>query len=259
MEVSCEVIALLKSLGLYELYSCISSPPIKKQITQKEGAPDESLIKAQQDLDHPLVKDLRKAIQSVESLETLYKLIREFDGCELKKSANSTVLFDGTPNSRVVLLGEAPGASEDEQGIPFCGESGRLLDLMLASIGLSRKKDVYITNTVFWRPPANRRPTNLEVELCRPMTEKHIGLIKPKVLVLVGSTALCAMLGSDKQITKMRGNYFKYINQYLDEPVIATAIFHPAYLLRQPLKKKETWFDLLKLKDMLSIDFPPLH
>lgn len=246
------MIELLKTLGLYELHCCITASPVKKKVNKTLKSSNELLIKAQQGLDNSLVKSVREEIKLIDNLDSLYGLIKEFDECELKKSATNTVLFDGSPKARIMLVGEAPGASEDEQGIPFCGESGRLLDLMLESIGLSRKEDVYITNTVFWRPPANRKPTNLEVELCRPMTEKHIALIKPKVLVLVGSTALCAMLGDDKQITKIRGNYFKYINQYLDEPVTTTAIFHPAYLLRQPLKKKETWFDLLKLKDVLT-------
>ena len=151
-----------------------------------------------------------------------------------------------------MIVGEAPGASEDEQGIPFCGESGKLLDLILRSIGLSRKENVYITNTVFWRPPANRRPTEIEIAICRPFLEKHIALINPKLLLLVGSTAVASLFGQEIQITKIRGQYSQYQNAYLKEPIIATAIFHPAYLLRQPLKKKETWFDVLTIKKFLE-------
>lgn len=248
--------ALLKSLGLYELYCCITrdqkeAPSQSAKALQKSITTARPQFNIQRDLDHPLVAGARQGADAATSLAELYKLIKDFEGCELKKAANHTVICDGSPNAPVMLVGEAPGASEDQQGIPFCGESGQLLDLMLASIGLKRKTDVYITNLVFWRPPANRRPTSLETELCRPMAEKHIALISPKVLVLVGSTALCALLGADKQITKVRGNYFNYMNKYLTEPMLATVIFHPAYLLRQPLKKKETWFDLIKLKDTL--------
>lgn len=243
----------LEIMGLHEtfLYDVPPSGTEASNKTVHSNAMLDEQAPTAADLEDPLVRESRRIADKAQTLEELYEAIKSFEGCELKKSAQHTVLFDGSPKADVVLLGEAPGASEDEYGIPFCGESGRLLDLMLQSIGLDRKKDVYITNTVFWRPPANRKPTNMEVELCRPLTEKHIALLNPKVLVLVGATALSCLLGADKQITKIRGQYVRYKNRYMSKSVATTAIFHPAYLLRQPMKKKETWFDLLKLKETL--------
>jgi DNA polymerase len=151
-----------------------------------------------------------------------------------------------------MLIGEAPGAKEDEQGIPSCGESGQLLDTMLAAIGLSRKENIYITNTIFWRPPANRRPTKEEIEACRPFLEKHISLINPKLIVCVGSTAVAGLLGDKVNINTARNKIHPYQNQYLSKPINTMAIFHPAYLLRQPGKKKDTWFDLMKINEFLD-------
>jgi uracil-DNA glycosylase len=205
----------------------------------------------ERDIDDPLVHATRQLADKIETLNGLYDTIRDFNGCALKQTANNTVIFDGIATSKVMLIGEAPGSQEDEKGIPFCGDSGKLLDLILQSIGLSREKNVYITNTVFWRPPANRSPTDLEVAICRPFLEKHIYLVKPKLLILVGSTALSALFGKEKTITKVRRNYYEYSNKYLKKPLTATAIFHPAYLLRQPMKKKDTWFDMLAIEKFL--------
>lgn len=186
------------------------------------------------------------------NLEELKKAITSFDGCDLKKTATNIVFGDGYIDAKIMLIGEAPGAEEDEQGIPFCGDSGKLLDNMLASIGLSREKNVYITNTIFWRPPANRRPTKEEIALCRPFVEQHIALVKPKLLILVGSTAVSSLLGDSLEISKIRQEYYSYTNEYLAEPISTTAIFHPAYLMRQPSQKKQAWYDLLKIKEFIS-------
>ena len=182
------------------------------------------------------------------SLDELKAMIESFDGCEIKKSAQNTVFSRGNPNAQIMLIGEAPGASEDEQGIPFCGQSGKLLDNIIIAIGLSPESDVYITNTVFWRPPANRKPTNEEIELCRPFVQKHIALVKPKLIILVGSTAVESLLGINTPITKLRGTYFDYTNEFLSKGIRTATIFHPSYLLRQPSHKKTMWFDLLKIK-----------
>lgn len=183
------------------------------------------------------------------SLIELRTLVESFDGCDLKKSAINTVFSDGNPEADIMFIGEAPGASEDEQGIPFCGQSGKLLDNMMAAIGLTREKNAYITNTVFWRPPANRKPTAEEIGICRPFVKKHIALIKPKLIIMVGSTAVESLLSINTPITKLRGEYFEYTNEYMDNHTIrTTAIFHPSYLLRQPAHKKTMWFDLLKIK-----------
>ncbi len=194
----------------------------------------------------------RLLADKAESLGELKAALLSFNGCELKETAMNTVFAEGISSSEIMLVGEAPGATEDEKGIPFCGESGKLLDNMISSIGLSRKENVYITNTIFWRPPANRRPTDLEIEICRPFVEKHIALVKPKLLVLVGATALTSLLGNHLQISKIRQEYYQYTNKYLTSPITTTAIFHPAYLLRQPFQKKATWYDLLKIQQFLK-------
>lgn len=194
----------------------------------------------------------RKLADQAKTLEELKQIIMNFNECALKKFAKNTVFSDGNPDSKIMLIGEAPGAKEDEEGIPFCGESGMLLDTMLSTIGLSREKNIYITNSVFWRPPGNRRPTQEEIDMCRPFLEKHIALIKPKLIILVGNTAATSVLGSHDGISKVRQNYYSYNNQYHHENIPTTALFHPAYLLRQPSQKKATWFDLLKMKIFLD-------
>lgn len=199
-----------------------------------------------------IVINAREIANKATSLEMLKGAVANFNGCGLKLGAANTVFSDGVSSAKIMLIGEAPGATEDEKGIPFCGESGKLLDNMLASVGLLRSKNFYVTNTVFWRPPANRAPTQEEIEICRPFVEKHIALIQPKLLILVGSTAVTSLLGPTLQISKIRQEYYQYSNEYLAEPITTTAIFHPAYLLRQPMQKKTSWYDLLKIKDYTS-------
>lgn len=186
------------------------------------------------------------------TLEALYEAIRSFNGCALKKTATTTVIADGVAASRLMFIGEAPGADEDRQGIPFCGVSGQLLDKMLAAIGLSRTTNCYITNTLFWRPPGNRKPTPEELEICLPLVEKHIALIDPTLLVLVGGTATQALLNDTRGITRLRGQVFPYTNRYMTREVPVHILYHPSYLLRQPAAKKQTWADLLALKAALS-------
>lgn len=201
---------------------------------------------------NPAITLARSLADSADNLENLKKLLLDFDGCNLKKLANNTVFADGNPQSAIMFIGEAPGSTEDIQGIPFCGESGKLLDNILASINISRKQNAYITNTVFWRPPANRAPTQEEIDICRPFVEKHIALINPKLIVLVGNVAATSLLGKNAGITKIRQEYYLYSNQYLANPVHTTAMFHPAYLLRQPLQKKTSWYDLLKIQEFIN-------
>ena len=196
----------------------------------------------------PAELQARKLADKADNLKELHDAVKNFEGCELKKFANNTVFADGVTNAKILLVGEAPGATEDAQGIPFCGESGKLLDKMLAAIGISREKNAYITNTIFWRPPANRRPTNEEINICKPFVEKHIALIQPQLIILVGGTATTSLLGTNEGISYIRRHNYSYTNRYLTKPIHTTAIFHPAYLLRQPMQKKTTWFDLLKIK-----------
>ncbi len=198
------------------------------------------------------IQDSRKLADAADSLDKLKEIIIDFNGCDLKDFAMNTVFADGNPKAKIMLIGEAPGAKEDEIGVPFCGESGMLLDTMLSTIKLSRKENIYITNTVFWRPPANRRPTKQEIDICRPFLEKHISLINPKLIVCVGSTAVTGLLGEKISINTARSVNHFYQNEYLLKPINTMAIFHPAYLLRQPGKKKDTWFDLIKIQQFIE-------
>lgn len=193
-------------------------------------------------------EELAKSANSVKELKAI---VQNFDACELKNFASNTVFADGVPNAKIVIIGEAPGAHEDEQGIPFCGESGMLLDQLLSTIGLSRKKNVYITNTVFWRPPANRKPTPEEIRLCKPFLEKHIGLLSPKIIILVGATASGAILNTKKSISTLSSTIYFYTNKYITQPIFTVVLFHPAFLLRSPSKKKDVWFNLLKIRDFM--------
>lgn len=199
-----------------------------------------------------MIELARELANKAKTLDELKTTIADFKGCNLSKTAKNTVFSDGNHNSKIMLIGEAPGASEDEQGIPFCGISGKLLDEIFRSIKHSRSENLYITNSVFWRPPGNRRPTDEEIMICRPFVEKHIALIKPELIILVGSTALASLLpDTTETISKIRGKLSKYNNQYLDSETNITAIFHPSYLLRQPGKKKLMWQDVVKINNFL--------
>jgi DNA polymerase len=188
---------------------------------------------------------------SCASIEELARAIVGFEGCALKKTATRTVVYDGNPEARLMLVGEAPGAEEDRRGLPFVGAAGRLLDRMLAAIGLDRS-GVYITNAIFWRPPGNRTPTPEEIGACLPFVERQIAIIQPAVLVFLGGIAAKAMLGRSEGITRLRGQWFRLQPRGLSAPVDATATFHPAYLLRQPAQKREAWRDLLAIKARLE-------
>ncbi|MGL4226485.1 MAG: uracil-DNA glycosylase family protein, partial [Rickettsia sp.] len=173
---------------------------------------------------HDNITLARALADKANNIEELRKSLQDFNGCALKKFATNTVFGYGNPEAKIMLIGEAPGSTEDLKGIPFCGESGNLLDNMLHAIGVSRKNNAYITNTVFWRPPANRQPTLEEVDICRPFVEKHIALINPKLIILVGSTAATSLLGKNSGITKIRQEYYFYSNKYLSSPIQTTAI-----------------------------------
>ena len=219
-------------------------------LPEKNKPINHELKPSQYPSEHP-ASQARSIADSVNTIEELRESLEKFDGCRLKFGANNTVFASGNQSSEIMLIGEAPGASEDAQGIPFCGQSGKLLDKMLSSISLSREKNFYITNTVFWRPPANRAPSLEESEICMPFVEKHIALKNPKLLILVGGTAVASLLGKHLKISKIRQEYYDYKNKYLAKPIPTTAIFHPAYLLRQPGQKKTSWFDLLKIQNFI--------
>lgn len=184
------------------------------------------------------------------SLDDLKRCLATFDACPLHRTATNLVFGDGNPHGEVVFIGEAPGAEEDRIGRPFVGPSGRLLDHMLASIGLDRTR-VFISNTVFWRPPGNRSPTHGETAMCLPFVERIIELVDPRVLVALGGPAANALLGQKESIGRLRGRWFTFETPRMSRPVPTTALFHPAYLLRSPAQKRLAWRDLLSIKARL--------
>ena len=179
------------------------------------------------------------------NLELLKKSIINLKNCNLKKNAKNIVFCDGNPKSRIMIIGEAPGANEDLEGLPFVGRAGQLLDKMLSAINLDRKK-VYISNIINYRPPENRKPTEKEIKRYLPFISKHIEIINPKILVLLGSTAMNALIDGDTVISKMRGKWIEKKFGKCKTSVIIT--FHPAFLMRQPAQKKMSWIDLKMIR-----------
>ena len=191
--------------------------------------------------------DIQK--NKVQRLKKLRDDIKDIKNCKLKESASNLVFSDGYPDSKVMIIGEGPGANEDKEGLPFVGRAGQLLDKMLNAINLNREK-VYITNVVNYRPPENRKPTDIEVKRYLPFLKKHIEIIKPKIILLLGSTAMNAILGKTDVISKMRGKWYEFnINNLKIYSIVS---FHPAYLLRQPDQKKFSWIDLKMIREKLN-------
>jgi len=193
----------------------------------------------------------RALAAQAQTIETLAALVAGFDACPLKRTATNTVFADGNPAAPVMIVGEAPGADEDRIGKPFVGRAGQLLDRMLAAIGLDRT-GVQITNVIYWRPPGNRKPTPAEIASCLPFVFRHIVLSRPRVLVLAGGTAASSLLDVSEGITRLRGRWFDLAIPGLDAPLPTLPMFHPAYLLRTPERKREAWRDLLALKGKLA-------
>jgi DNA polymerase len=189
------------------------------------------------------------ATVAAKSLAELREELQRFEGCPLRHTAMNLVFADGNPESSIMFVGEAPGEDEDRQGKPFVGVSGQLLDRMLKPVGLDRS-NIYISNILFWRPPGNRSPTDAEIAACLPFAERHIALIKPKVLVLLGGVAAKSLLRTRDGITRIRGRWTDYTlppGSGLDTPIPCLPIYHPAYLLRQPGAKRQAWNDILLL------------
>ncbi len=202
------------------------------------------------------IEEARQLADEAKNLQELRAAVEGFNGCGLKKTANKTVFADGNPDSGVLVVGEAPGADEDIQGIPFCGQSGKLLDKVLFSIGLTRQgapgSSFYITNTLFWRPPGNRKPTPEELAICEPFLEKHIALVNPKIMLLAGATAVQGVLKETLAMAKLRGNIWHYKNRYMQHDVPVMVTYHPSFLLRAPMNKKLVWEDMLKMQEKLK-------
>ena len=190
--------------------------------------------------------------QKAQTLRELKEIMDAFEGCALKKTATNLVFGEGNEKASLMVIGEAPGADEDRLGRPFVGLSGQLLDKMFATIGLSRKENIYISNMIPWRPPGNRAPTPAEIAICLPFLERHIELIGPKYLCFVGGVSTKALLNTTEGIIRLRGKWHGYKTPHLSTPVPALAMYHPAYLLRSPSKKREAWRDLLTLNAVLK-------
>lgn len=188
---------------------------------------------------------------SAKTLDELKQALHNFEGCGLKRTAHNTVFSDGKPESGLMLIGEAPGADEDEQGLPFVGQSGQLLNAMLAAIGINRSAgDCYITNVVPWRPPGNRPPSTDEIAACRPFLDQHIVLVQPKLIVLLGGIA-CKTLLHEASTGAMRGRFHQYtMVNGVTVPMCVT--YHPAYLLRSPRQKGTVWHDWLMIQRFLK-------
>jgi DNA polymerase len=191
----------------------------------------------------------REAAKSAASLEVLRGILEKFEGCALRVTAKQLVFADGNPKARVMFVGEAPGREEDLEGLPFVGRSGKLLDRMLAAIGLNRTT-AYIANIVPWRPPGNRTPTPQESQICLPFVRRQIELADPDILVCLGGPATATLLGVKEGIRRTRGKWFTFDTGTREIRAIAT--FHPAYLLRSPLEKRFAWRDFLAIKKALQ-------
>ena len=217
-----------------------------KLINNKLVYNNKSLNRYKKDINQNLTNKSKEKLSKLADLKISINSIRN---CELKKNATNLVFSDGNPYAQIMIIGEGPGANEDKEGKPFVGRAGKLLDKMLEAIKLDRK-NVYISNVVNFRPPMNRKPTDLEIKRYLPFLVKHIELIKPKILLLLGSTALNALIGDEVVISKARG---KWVNKKIGnvKPEII-ASFHPAFLMRQPDQKKYAWEDLKMIRKKMS-------
>ena len=219
----------------------VTSPPaleIKaRAATSAPPAPDEAAMAA------------RAAAKSAKTLDELRAILDKFEGCALKATATQLVFADGNPTARLMFVGEAPGRDEDIEGLPFVGRSGKLLDRMLAAIGLDRTS-VYIANIVPWRPPGNRTPTPQELQICLPFILRQIELADPDILVCLGGPSAQTLLGIKEGITKTRGRWFTFDTGKRE--IRAMPTFHPAFLLRSPLQKRFAWRDFLAIKKALA-------
>ena len=198
------------------------------------------------------IAEAKKIAAGCDSFEVLEAAVKDFGGCPLKAGAKNTVFADGVPGSDLLVIGEAPGRDEDRIGKPFVGRAGQLLDRMLAAIGRDRAKNTLISNVIYWRPPGNRTPTQIETTMCRPFVDRLIELTNPKAVMLAGGAPMQALLGVTG-IMRARG-VWREIETPSGARFPALPIFHPAFLLRQPANKRLAWADLLTLQTRLMED-----
>ncbi|HLZ04371.1 MAG TPA: uracil-DNA glycosylase [Bradyrhizobium sp.] len=211
--------------------------PLLSGLAEPPPAPDAAIASA------------RELARTAPTLEELRALMEKFDGCALRSTATRLVFADGNPKSRVMFVGEAPGRDEDIEGLPFVGRSGKLLDRMIAAIGLDRSK-VYIANVIPWRPPGNRTPTPQETLVCLPFIQRQIELVDPDLLVTLGNPSTQTLLGTREGIMRTRGRWFDYDTG--TRVIRALPTFHPAYLLRSPSYKRMSWQDLRTIAKVLA-------
>jgi uracil-DNA glycosylase family 4 len=223
--------------------------PPSRTLPRKEGGSGSVATAAAPLAPDAAAMQAREAAKSAKTLDELRAILETFEGCPLKATATQLVFADGNPKARVMFVGEAPGRDEDIEGLPFVGRSGKLLDRMLAAIGLDRTS-VYIANIVPWRPPGNRTPTPQESQICLPFILRQIELVDPDILVCLGGPSAQTLLGIKDGITKTRGRWFTFNTGKRD--IRAMPTFHPAFLLRSPLQKRFAWRDFLAIKKALN-------
>ena len=209
-----------------------------------------NLLETQELKEKSLIKKDIKELGEINEIKELISLISNHQST-LQKTAKKLVLYDGDLQSNLMIIGEAPGQEEDEQGIPFVGRAGQLLNKMLSAIKLERK-NVYITNVLPWRPPQNRTPTDQEILDFLPFLQKQIEIIKPKIIYLLGTTAAKAILSTPLSLGKLRGKWYEYKSINLDTPINVLVSYHPAFLLRSPNYKKDAWSDLQMLEKKIN-------
>lgn len=227
-----------------------TSAPPRETSARRPAAPGLATAEA-------VVANARALAAEATTVEELQAALAAFDGCALKATATNLCFADGNPEAEVMLIGEAPGAEEDRKGLPFVGAAGRLLDRMLFFIGLDRTS-VRISNVLFWRPPGNRTPTPPEIAACMPFVERHIELVDPRLLMLLGGISAKTLLGRSEGILKQRGQWRHYQHAGLPRPIPALPTLHPAYLLRQPAQKRLAWQDFLKFQEAYRAGSDPL-
>ena len=189
------------------------------------------------------VSQISNNIVDISNILDLELYIKSSTNCNLKKQAKNSVIGDGNEKANIMLIGEAPGAEEDKVGKPFVGAAGQLLNKMLAAINIERNS-IYITNVIPWRPPNNRAPSNDEILQCLPFIQRHIEIIDPELILLLGSTAAKAILSTTLSIAKLRNNWHEYKSINLKKTIQCLVTYHPAFLLRSPNYKKQSWEDL---------------
>jgi len=227
----------------FEQPEVIVSPQVQEVKSQIDSIGQNKLLQPHADV----IKQANELAKAAETLDELNAAIQKFDGLSLKKMATNMVFCDGNPDAKVMIIGDAPGADEDRQGKPFVGEVGQLLDKIFDCINLNRTETLYISNILNWRPPGNRTPLKEEMEIASPFIKRHIELVNPDMLVLLGGMAAQTLLGTTESISRLRGKIHDY-----DAGTKAIATYHPSVLMNTPMQKKKVWQDMLMLQDHLN-------